>query len=56
MLFSADKKENDLIVVRNQALEHSIRTNYPSSLASTTITAERVISDAEKYLKFLRSA
>ena len=56
MLFSADKKENDLIVLRNQALEYAThlacRANYPDRSPTT----ETILSDAEKYLKFLRTA
>ena len=56
MLFSTDRKENDLIVVRNQALEYATilarRATYPDMPPTT----ESILSDAEKYLKFLRTA
>ena len=54
MLFSADKKENDLIVLRNQALEYA--THLAATNPGTTPTTESILSDAEKYLKFLRTA
>lgn len=57
MLFSQDKKENDLILVRNQALEYAMAAAKHSSHVTTErIHTADVLSDAEKYLKFLRTA
>lgn len=57
MLFSADKKENDLIVIRNQALEYAMAAaKHSSHITTERIHTADVLSDAEKYLKFLRTA